>query len=131
MVLDEQLLNSLTSKARANKRLRQHYDLRNSPNDDCQMMLNALEPGTIIDIHMHPYASTLTIVLKGQIKIKLYDSNAQIISEKILTANQTVGYVVQSGEWHSVECLESGTIIFEHKNGRYYPDKDSIFLNQQ
>lgn len=28
---------------------------------------------------------------------------------------------IEAGQWHSLEVLESGTIIFEAKNGRYIP----------
>lgn len=50
MVIDKELLNSLTEQAKANTRLRQAMDLRNSPEDLSQRMLNALDPGTVMPI---------------------------------------------------------------------------------
>lgn len=42
MIIDQKLLDTLTAQAKANPRLRQSYDLRNSGNDHSQRMLNAL-----------------------------------------------------------------------------------------
>ena len=42
MVIDEKLLDSLSEQARSNPRLRQSFDLRTTPNDGSQRMLNAL-----------------------------------------------------------------------------------------
>jgi len=45
MVIDKQLLDELTEKAKKNPRLRINYDLRDSAEDESQRMLNAIEPG--------------------------------------------------------------------------------------
>jgi len=45
MQIDKQLLNNLTAQAKASPRLHMHYDLRDSVDDDCQRMLNAIELG--------------------------------------------------------------------------------------
>ena len=50
MIITKDILDELTSQAKANPRLRQAMDLRNSPEDLSQRMLNALEPGTIMPI---------------------------------------------------------------------------------
>ena len=48
MIIDTQLLDSLTSLAQASPRLRMNLDLRTSAQDGSQRMLNAIEPGTVI-----------------------------------------------------------------------------------
>ena len=48
MNIDKSLLDELTAQAKASPRLRMNMDLRNSPADSSQRMLNALEPGTVI-----------------------------------------------------------------------------------
>lgn len=45
MIIDKKVLDELTEQAKKNPRLRHSLDLRNSPNDHSQRMLNALEPG--------------------------------------------------------------------------------------
>jgi len=51
MIIDTQILDELTAKAKESPRLRVAMDLRNSPDDQSQRMLNALEPGLMIRKH--------------------------------------------------------------------------------
>lgn len=64
MVIDEKLLDSLSEQARSNPRLRQSFDLRTTPNDGSQRMLNALEPGTVMPIHRHRNSSETVVLLE-------------------------------------------------------------------
>ena len=48
MKISSELLDTLTRAAKESPRLRMNYDLRTSPADGSQRMLNALEPGTVI-----------------------------------------------------------------------------------
>ena len=35
---------------------------------------------------------------------------------------------IEKGQWHSLKCLESGTVLFEAKDGPYHPlDEDEIY----
>jgi len=56
MEIDKELLDDLLAQAKASTRLRQSYDLRNTPGDNSQRMLNALEPGMVMPIHRHLHA---------------------------------------------------------------------------
>jgi len=38
---------------------------------------------------------------------------------------------IEKGQWHSLKCLESGTVLFEAKDGAYYPLKDDEILSVQ
>jgi hypothetical protein len=40
MIIDKKLLDDLSAQAKASPRLRQAYDLRNTPEDNSQRMLN-------------------------------------------------------------------------------------------
>ena len=42
------MLDELTTQAKASPRLRMNQDLRNSPEDKSQRMLNAIEPGSLM-----------------------------------------------------------------------------------
>ena len=68
MVIDKDLLDKLSAQAKANPRLRQSMDLRNSPEDQSQRMLNALEPGTVMPIHRHHASSETVVILRGKIE---------------------------------------------------------------
>jgi len=73
MVIDEQLLNLVTAQAKASPRLRMNYDLRSSPEDKSQWMLNAIEPGTDIPIHRHPTKDESFVVPRGKVRSTTYN----------------------------------------------------------
>ena len=64
-LINENLLSELYQKAMGNERLRQNYDLRTTPEDTSQRMLNALEVGTYVPIHRHLKTSETVICLEG------------------------------------------------------------------
>lgn len=130
MIIDQQLLDDLTSQAKQNSRLRQAYDLRNSADDKSQRMLNALEPGTILPIHRHQATSEVTSVVRGRVRQNMYDDNGTLIESFEASANDFPNfYVTPRGMWHNTECLESGTVIFEAKDGAYEPLKKEDVLS--
>ena len=51
MKFDQAFLDTLTEQAKQSLRQRMHYDLRDTTEDPCMRMLNALEPGTVVPIH--------------------------------------------------------------------------------
>ena len=73
MNIDNQLLEDLLRKAAENPRLRVNLDMRTSPNDNSQRMLNALLPGTQVSIHRHPKSTEDVFLLKGRIDEKYFN----------------------------------------------------------
>lgn len=122
MVIDKILLDELSAKAKENPRLRQAMDLRNSPEDLSQRMLNALEPGTIMHIHRHHTSSETVVVLRGKIEWIFYDNNGNETERVTLDANGEPRMLnVERDRWHSLVCLEEGSVLFESKDGAYAP----------
>lgn len=120
MKIDSALLDTLSAQAKANPRLRQAYDLRTTPEDNSQRILNAMEPGTILPIHRHRGSTETVVVLRGKIRQNFYDENGQLVESFEASAeSEIVGFSVELGRWHNTECLESGTVILECKDGRY------------
>ena len=120
MVIDSHILDELSVQAKANPRLRVNMDLRNSPEDKSQRMLNALEPGTDMPIHRHRGSSEVVICLRGHFEEYFYDENGEL-TETIDVRPGGVVLNVPIGQWHSLKCLESGTVLFEAKDGPYEP----------
>jgi cupin fold WbuC family metalloprotein len=121
-IIDISLLNSVTEDAKKSSRLRMNYNFHKHLDDKAQKLLNALEPGTIIPIHRHQYTSETYILLRGQLKVLFYDSSKTLIQTCNLNPDEgNFGVEIPSGQWHSVEALESGTVIFEVKEGPYSP----------
>ena len=131
MLLNTNLLDALSAQAKASPRLRMNLDLRNSPADQSQRMLNALEPGTMMPIHRHRNSSETVTVLRGKVKWLYYNDKGEL-THTFLVAPGTdlVGLCVPMGQWHSLECLESGTVILETKDGAWEPlgEKDVMLL---
>ena len=65
--INKQLISELLDKAEVNPRLRMNFDLRTSPDDGGQRMLNALMPGTVVPIHRHPMSNESVICLSGKL----------------------------------------------------------------
>ena len=122
MIVDKKLMDDLSAQAKENPRLRQAFDLRTTPNDSSQRILNAVEPGTILPIHRHRGSTETIIVLRGKVVQHYYDDNGNKTASYELAPNSAqVGMSVPVGQWHALESLEEGSVIFECKDGAYQP----------
>ena len=129
MIIDSRILDALSAQAKVNSRLRQSYDLRNSPEDSSQRMLNALEPGTIMPIHRHHASSETVVILRGKIEWIFYDNSGNETERVVLDANGEPRMLnVERDRWHSLVCLEEGSVLYESKNGAYHPLQDCDVL---
>lgn len=127
MVIDNTTLDELIAQAKASPRLRMAMDLRNSPEDLSQRMLNALEPGTVMPIHRHLGSSETCVCIRGHFEELFHDENGNLMH----TIDMVPGGVVlniEKGQWHSLRCLESGTVLLEAKDGKYEPLQDCDVL---
>ena len=129
MVINQTLLDKLTEEAKASPRLRMNMDMRNSADDQSQRMLNALEPGTIMPIHRHKDSSETNICIRGHYEEYFYDENGNLTETIDMYPGGPI-LNIEKGQWHSLKCLESGTILFEAKDGPYHPlEEDEIFVS--
>lgn len=130
MVITKEILDELTAKAKENPRLRCNLDMRNSADDQSQRMLNALEPGTVMPIHRHLASSETVIIIRGRIRWLFYDEQGRITESTELWSEGDVRMLnVEKGRWHSLECLESGSVLFEAKDGPYHPLEEDEIMN--
>lgn len=130
MVLDKALLDSVTAAARESARLRMNRDMRNSPADRSQRMLNAIEPGTVLPVHRHRSTSETCIVLRGAAEEIFYDDNGTETCRVVMRpGSDCCGVDIEAGRWHRIVSLEAGTVIFEAKDGAYEPASPEDMLN--
>ena len=148
MEINKELLDQLFKQAKENPRLRQGFDLRTSPSDTSQRMLNALLPGTVVPIHRHEDTAETVICLCGKLDEVIYEEISPLLSplkgedaacfEKGMDAQDVTigsrfreierihlypaqaqyGCQVPKGAWHTVEVIEP-SVIFEAKDGKY------------
>ena len=120
MVIDKEVLDNLTSQAKASPRLRMNLDLRNSSEDGSQRMLNAIEPGTVMPIHRHRSSSETVVCIRGHFEEYFYDEAGNLTDTFDMLPDGNV-LNVPIGQWHSLKSLENGTVLFECKDGAYEP----------
>lgn len=152
MELTKEMLDTLTEEAKKSPRLRMNRDMRTSPADSSQRMLNAIEPESMVPVHRHPKSTETVCVLRGAVRQSFFEEVATYVTSEDglpmapdadgmtrkrslkLVEQYTVEagspcpmYVVPAGMWHTTEALVSGTIIFESKDGRYGEDGSESF----
>lgn len=127
-VIDNNLIDSVVAQAKESPRLRMNYNFHESLDDKCHRLLNALEPGTVVPVHRHPTKDESFVILRGKVRVSIYNDSGQVTESVVLSpADGKYGVDIAKNVWHGVECLESGSVIFEVKEGPFVPhDKDGI-----
>ena len=122
MLIDNRLLDEVTMKAKESPRLRMNYNLHDSFDSKAQRLFNAMEPGTIVPIQRHQNTDETMILIRGKMKVFLHDMYGNVTNSVLVSPDNGVfGVHIKKGQWHSVEVLESGTVMFEVKEGPYAP----------
>ena len=121
-IFDNTFLDALMAAAAESPRLRMNHDLRNSPADTSQQMLNALLPGTVVPVHRHEDTAETVVCLRGrlwEVICEEVDNKFREVSRHLLCpAEGCHGMQVPAGAWHTIEVLEP-SVIFEAKDGAY------------
>ena len=127
-VIDNNLIDSVVAQAKESPRLRMNYNFHESLDDKCHRLLNALEPRTVVPVHRHPTKDESFVILRGKIRVNTYNDAGEVTESVVLSpADGKYGVDIAKNVWHGVECLESGSVIFEVKEGPFVPhDKDGI-----
>ena len=122
MQIDDKLLDELLAEAAQSPRLRMNRDLRNTPADQSQRMLNALLPGTVLPIHRHEETSETVVIMRGKMDEVFYDGEhgSEIARFTLDVRLGHYGMSIPRGMWHSGEGHEP-TVIVEMKDGPYVP----------
>ena len=147
MKIDNILLDKLTAQAKVSPRRRMNFDLRTQAQipgqagndvreawnvewkDQSQRMLNVLMTDTVIPIHRHNDTSETVIVCRGKVREEFYDAEGNRTAEFVLEAGgECPGIQVPMGQYHTLVCLEDGSVIFEAKDRAYDPAGTEDFL---
>lgn len=129
MIINEQLLNQVSSQAKDSPRLRMNYNLHEHLEDKVHRFFNAMEPETIVPIHRHRDTAETFILVRGKMRVVFYDNNKNIIEDTVLSDdNGNYGVHIPIGVWHWVEILEPNTVTFEVKEGPYHPLTDEDIM---
>jgi len=123
-IISKQGLDELTAEARDSPRLRKNLNLHASYDEPCQRLLNAMEPGSYIRPHRHlrdPKPECF-IGVRGRMAVLLFRDNGEVDRiVRIGPEEENYGLDIPPGVWHSVVCLEKGSVFFEAKPGPFNP----------
>lgn len=79
-----------------------------------------MEPGTVIPIHRHPTKDESFVVLKGKVRLTTYHDDGIVLESVMLCPEEgRYGVNIPKGVWHTLESLESGSVVFECKEGPF------------
>lgn len=123
MIITQALLDDLTGRAQNSPRLRMAQDLRNSPEDLSQRLLNAIEPGSPIPIHRHRNTSETIVCVRGRLIVEVYDELERrcVESVELTPGGNNIAIDIPRGVWHTVHAIVPGTAIIEAKDCKYEP----------
>lgn len=124
IAFDTELFDSLTTKAKASPRLRQHFNLHVSPEEFSQRLLIALEPDTYVRPHRHQADAKpeCFLCLRGKLGLLLFDDQGVVTQSALIAPGAALcGGEIPAGVWHMVFSLASGSILFETKRGPFVP----------
>lgn len=129
-IVSKKLLNDLSLQAANSPRGRLNLNFHDDLADPMNRMLNAFEPGTYIQPHKHenPDKREVFIVLRGKLVTIIFDDSGNPTEFILLDPRQgTYALEIPPRVWHSVISLESGTVVYEIKDGPYIPISDKNF----
>ena len=119
-IIDTTLLDSVSSEAKASPRLRKNYNFHQSLEDKCHRFLNAVEPGTKVEIHRHPTKDETFVILRGKVRVTTHNDDGSIIEAVVLCSEEgRYGVNIPKGVWHTIETMEPNSCIFECKEGPF------------
>lgn len=128
MIIDQVLLDELTTRAKTSPRLRMNLNFHNSLDEKCHRFLNALEPGTVVPVHHHPTKDETFVVIRGRVRVITYSDDGEVIESVVLCSEDgCYGVNIPKNVWHTLECLESA-VLFECKEGPFVPHEDEGIL---
>ena len=131
-LIDKHLLDKVSAEAKVSSRLRMNYNFHPSLEDKCHRFLNAVEPGTKVEIHRHPTKDESFVLLRGRVRVNTYNDDGTVIESVVLSPEGGLyGVDIPKNVWHNVECLESGSVFFECKEGPFVPHEEEGVLRLQ
>ena len=126
--INTELLNRVTAEAKNSSRKRMNYNFHKNGEELLQRMLNALEPETYLPPHRHTKQVEIFLLLRGKVTVVFFDDLGNIIeTEKLDPLVGNHGVEIPTGVWHTILAEESGSVIYEIKQGPYIPNAGMDF----
>lgn len=128
--LDQALLDQIVTAARNAPRQRSNYNFHPELEDRVQRFVNAMEPQTYVCPHRHEGAHRweMFLAIAGRAAVLTFSDDGEVLTRAELSEKGPVRAVELPGStWHTLVSLESGTVLFETKEGPYQAASDKDF----
>jgi len=126
-VVDEPMLDRLVVGVAASPKGRFRLCLHHSPDDLVQEMVIACRGGSYNRPHRHPDAATSVAILRGRLRILIFDDQGAVTNSFLLDADAGRTGIVRlsPGVWH-MEIPESEIIVIHEVNtGPFRPQSSN------
>ena len=130
ILIHDRLLDALSLEAKNLARKRKNHNFHASLADPINRMLNAVEPDSYVCPHKHekPDKREVFILLKGRMAVFYFDDAGAVTETAVLDHKEgNYGIEIPSGVWHTLVALQSGTVVYEIKDGPYRIEDDKHF----
>lgn len=131
-LINTELLDIVTQKARESSRLRMNHNFHTDPSDPINRLLNAMEPGTYVRPHKHetPKKRETFFILRGKIIYIEFSNRGDIEKVVKLSAGEgNFGVEITPGVYHTLIPLETASVLYEIKDGPYDAATDKVFAD--
>lgn len=130
--IDQPMIEKLTDEARSSDRKRKNLNFHTVASDPMHRMLHAMEPETYVQPHKHenPDKREAFIILKGKVAVVQYTDAGEVDDFMLLdlrTGNH--GVEIAPRTWHNLIALETGSVVYEVKDGPWDPADDKFFAS--
>jgi len=130
--LDEVFFCNLLLQTKKSPRKRSHYLLHKEVTEPVQRFCIGLEKGTYIrpQHHSKTYNWELLVVLKGSVRIIIFDSEGTIIEKFKLSHSGTLrGIEIKAGSFHTILPITNEAIVLQVNEGPYTPTEENDFAS--
>jgi cupin fold WbuC family metalloprotein len=130
--IDQPMIEKLTDEARSSARKRKNLNFHPFASDPLHRMLHGMEPETYVQPHKHenPDKREAFIILTGKAVAVQYTDTGEVDDYIILDSRAgNYGVEIAPRTWHNLIALETGTVVYEVKDGPWDPADDKFFAS--
>ena len=74
----------------------------------------------MVPIHRHPTKDESFVILRGKVRVTTHNDDGTLAESVVLNPEEGLyGVDIPKGVWYTLESLESGSCIFECKEGPF------------
>jgi len=123
-------IDNLVDAAKSSPRKRMNLNIHQALDAKVHRFFNAMEPDTYVRPHRHVQEGRfeLFLCIRGKGAALIFDDSGEVVETLIMAPDgDSIGIEIQPHAWHTIVCLEPGTVFFEVKEGPYIQINDKDF----